>query len=46
MSTRTSQVQVGNLQQDGKPVRDVGLSDASGRGPMQASQLIPEQFPF
>jgi len=46
MSTRPSQVQVGNLKQDGKSIRDVGLSDASGRGPVQASQLIPEQFPF
>jgi hypothetical protein len=46
MRTRGSEVQVGNLQQDGKSIRDVGLSSSSGRRPMQASKLIPEEFPF
>ena len=46
MRTRGSEVQVGDIKQDGKPIRDVGLSSAAGRGPMQASKLIPEEFPF
>ena len=46
MRTRGSEVQVGNLQQDGESLRDVGLSASSGSRPMQASQLEQEQFPF
>jgi hypothetical protein len=46
MSTRSTEVQVGNLKQDGESLRNVGLSDASGRGPMQASKLVAEEFPF
>ena len=46
LPARAEKVQVGNLQQDGKSILDVGLSDAPGRGPMQASKLVDEQFPF
>jgi len=46
MSTWGTEVQVGNLQQDGESLRNVGLSNASGSRPMQASKLIDEQFPF
>ena len=45
-SWNPSQVQVGNQQQDWKTVRDVGMHDATGRGPVQASKLENEEFPF
>jgi hypothetical protein len=37
--TRPTQVQVGNQQQDRQALRDVGMSNAAGSRPMQASKL-------
>lgn len=44
--SRPTQAQVGNIQQDRQAVRDVGMHDAAGRGPVQASKLENEAFPF